>query len=320
MLSAVRSAVIFGHGGQDGSLLWEHLAAQGYRLHGVGRTGRRDSVPTATDEVPAIRDRAALKRYLADVGPHEVYYLAAYHRSSEARDSGSVLDEWEPTFAVNAQGFLNVLDALREVSPQTRVFYAASSHVFQGDDARLLDEDTPIFPAGFYGIAKAAGLQLAREYRARHKLHVSTGILFNHESHLRSRNFLSRKVIDGAREIRDGRCTQIELGNLDAVVDWSYAGDFVAGFQATLLRASPDEYVFASGTGHTVRDFVQIAFGCFGLDWEKHVVVNPSRLTAWVPRRVGNPARIFQRTGWKTTHGLESTIQTIVRNLDHSGS
>jgi GDPmannose 4,6-dehydratase len=320
MISDDKSAAIFGYGGQDGSLLWAHLAAQGYRLHGVGRTGRRDSVSTATDEVPAIGDRAALKRYFADVGPHEVYYLAAYHRSSEARDSGNLLNEWEPTFAVNTQGFLNVLDALREVSPQTRVFYAASSHIFRGDDAKPLDEETPIFPAGFYGIAKAAGVQLAHEYRVRHKLHVSTGILFNHESHLRSRNFLSRKVIDGAREIRDGRRTQIELGDLDAVVDWSYAGDFVSGFQATLLQAPPDEYVFASGIGHTVREFVQIAFDCFGLDWEKHVIVNPSRLTALVPRRVGNPARIFQRTGWKTKHGLESMIQTIVRNLDCTGS
>lgn len=312
-----KSAVIFGHSGQDGSLLWDHLAAQGYRLHGVGRTTRRDSVTWATGEVPATADRASLKRYLAEVRPGELYYLAAYHRSSEARDHGNVLDEWEPTFAVSGQGFLNVLDALREVSSATRVFYAASSLIYRGDDAQRLDEATPIFPTGFYGIAKAAGLHLAREYRVRHKLHVSTGILFNHESHLRSRDFLSRKVIEGARAIRKGRQTQLELGDLDAVVDWSYAGDFVAGFQAALCAAPPDEYVFASGIGHTVRDFVRIAFGCFELDWEKHVVVNPTRLTARVPRRVGNPARLFDRTGWKTTHDLKATINAMVRNLGY---
>lgn len=306
-----KRAAIIGCEGQDGRLLYQRLDARGYQVAGLDRGRVRCNFPAQLAEVD-ILDFEQVRAFIAGFAPAEVYYLAAYHHSSQ---------EKLPTFNrliaasmdVNLLGLANFLEGIWQAAPATRLFYAASSHIFKGSGSSVQDESTPVTPACAYGISKAAGLFSCRMYREHHGVFASVGILYNHESSYRTENFVSRKIVTSAVNIKHGTQQGLVLGDLSAVVDWGYAPDYVEAMHRLLLAEKPGEYIVATGKPHTVGDFVRIAFGCVGLESGKYVTESAHNISRTQPRLVGNPARIRQDTGWYAATEFEQMIQTMVQ-------
>ena len=223
------------------------------------------------------------------------------------------------SFAVHVAGLVNTLEAVQAHAPSCSVFYAASSHVFAGSDTETQDESTAFAPTDAYGITKVAGVHVCRSYRAR-GLRVSAGLLYNHESRYRGRGFVSSRIVDGACAAREalnrGAPYVLKLGHLGAVVDWGYAPDYVAAMRAITARAadgSADDYVVASGVGHTVGDLARVAFAAVGLDSRDHVQEDPSLLRKRPGRLVGDASKLRRETGWAPSLSFEEMVKTLVR-------
>lgn len=295
----MKRAVLVGCDGQDGRLLRENLSRKGYAVTGVGR------------HTIDITDHAAVLDLVAASAPDEIYYLPAVHHSSEnlTRDDHAL---FRASFAVHVTALIHFLDAMRQRAPQSRLFYAASSHVFGDDAPSPQDEATPFAPTGIYGITKAAGVQTCRFYRAQHGLFVSTGILYNHESSLRAPSFVSKKIVDAALRIKAGRQDKLQLGTLAAEVDWGYAPDFVEAFHRILALDHPDDFVIATGEAHSVGELVQIAFSRLGLDWKNFVEEDKTLLRKSVTTRIGNPAKLERATGWRPSVSFARMIEILV--------
>ncbi len=287
MKQTLKTAVIIGSQGQDGRLLSEHLRTQGYTLIGI-------DVGSETD----ICDPVQVSDLVKKVRPAEIYHLAAYHQSSEGH-SDEGLTSIHEFYRINVFSLLNCLEAIRISSPATRLFYAASSHVFGEPKQPLQNEETPLSPVSAYGITKTDGLNWCRSYRERYGIFASTGILYNHESPLRGPSFLSKKIMKGALDIRDGKAQKLILGNLSAEADWGYAPDYVEAMHKMLTIDRSSEFIVATGIRHTVQDFVEIAFGLLDLDWRQYVEENPSVIKRIEGARIGDAAKLKAWTGWK---------------------
>ena len=293
----MRKALVIGCGGQDGSYLVEHLHAQGYTVAGVDRG---DAKPPLPEDGPIdIQDKAQVLSLFHAFQADEVYYLAAFHHSSEDLP----VDEHEliqKSFGINTLALNNVLSAVTAKLPKARLFYAASSRIFGDPPDKLQDESTPLNPIDAYGISKTAGLLLCRHYRQQRKVFCSVGILYNHESPRRSGSFVSQKIVRAAVRISQKIQDKLVLSDLDSVVDWGYAPDYVDAMWRILQLDEPADFVIASGALHSVRDFVQIAFESLGLDWAAHVELD-STLTGKSRARVlqGNTTLLESRTGWR---------------------
>jgi GDPmannose 4,6-dehydratase len=288
-------AIIVGCDGQDGRLLRDHLVRTGCDVIGVGR------------RTLDIGDPAAVRAFVASVAPVEIYYLPAVHHSSQELTQTDDLALFRDSFAVHVTGLIHFLEA----AAGARLFYAASSHVFGDDPPSPQDETTPFAPSCIYGITKAAGVHTCRYYRAR-GVFAATGILYNHESALRRPAFVSQKIVQAARRIRDGSGETLELGTLAAAVDWGYAPDFVDAFHRILQLDRPDDFVVATGETHTVGEFAQLAFATLGLDWTAHVTERPGLLGKRVVTRVGNAAKLTGATGWRPSVSFARMIELLV--------
>ncbi|MCC6597278.1 MAG: GDP-mannose 4,6-dehydratase [Alphaproteobacteria bacterium] len=260
-----KTALITGIAGQDGSYLSAFLLAKGYRVHGLVRwDNRNDPLDAFEPDVVLhngdLTDANALSMLLKRVQPDEIYNLAALsHVKVSFETPASAL-------AINAGGTLNLLESIRVLGMEKSVrFYQASSSEMFGGSPAPQNEDTPMQPCSPYGAAKLSAYWLARTYRESYGLHVSNGILFNHESPLRSVDFVTRKITKAVAEMEKGRLEPLVLGNLEAVRDWGYAQDYVEGMYQMLQREKPDDYVLATGKAHSVRDFVVRAFSQIGL-------------------------------------------------------
>jgi GDPmannose 4,6-dehydratase len=222
---------------------------------------------------------------------------------------------------VHVVGFVNVLEALCCAAPRSRVFYAASSHVFGSTNSATQNEDTPFEPRDAYGISKAAGILVCRAYRERRGLHVSAGILYNHESAYRSAEFVSQRIVRGARDARAaydrGETYSIRLGNLNAVADWGYAPDYVDAMVKMLGLPEPGDYVIATGIPHTVADFARIAFEKVGLPWQAYVKEDPSLIRKQTPTLVGNASKLARATGWRPTVSFDEMIDILLVGASH---
>jgi GDPmannose 4,6-dehydratase len=298
--SAMRNAIILGCSGQDGRLLEECLLSKGYTVFGVANSSRCDI--TRAEEV---------EKLVQSEKPAEIYHLAAIHHSSEEVASEDSL-LFRKTYDVNFFSLVSFLEAIRKYSPQTRLFYAASSHVFGNPSTPVQDEATPLSPDSVYGMSKVNGLLACRMFRQKYGVFASVGILYNHESHFRTEKFLSKKIIKAALEIQAGKRDSLIVGNLDAVIDWGYAPDYVEAMHRILQIPMSDEFIVATGIGHTVREFVQIAFEQLGLDWTKYVQQDSSILARKGPVRMGNPSKLLRETGWKPTVGFEEMIRLLL--------
>jgi GDPmannose 4,6-dehydratase len=294
-----RKAIIVGSSGQDGRHLGDLLRQRNYHVRGVTRND--------TD----ITDAASVRNLIGAFCPDEVYLLAACHHSAESRfESDGEL--FAGSLAVHASATVHFLEAIASKAPNARLFFASSSHIFPDSGRYLLDEDSSPAPRSVYAITKYGGMLACRYYREQRGVFASCGILFNHESSLRAPHFLSRKIAIGAARIANGLDNVLEVGDLDAVVDWGYAPDYVEAMSRILQAPGPDDYIVATGIPHTVRDFVDVAFRCAGLDYRDHVRTRPDLLTKKVETRLGNNERLRQRTGWSPTVTFEEMVRRMV--------
>lgn len=305
-------ALVVGCMGQDGRYLTEQLAAKGVEVVGLSRAGLHFA-DGSLDGAVRMDDKGFPEEIIATVRPDRIFYLAAFHHSSEdvvCRDA-EVLRQ---SFAVHVDGLLDLLDALVIHHPSARLFYAASSHVFGAPVQTPQDENTSMLPHCPYGISKMAGVQICRLFRNNHNIFCSNGFLYNHESPRRRGSFLSRKIVKAAVAIQRCHLDALVLGNLDVWVDWGYAPDYTDAMIRILDLDQPDDFIIASGLLHSVRDFLTAVFECVGLDWHDWVRVDPALLKkAHRPGQlVGNPARLEAATGWRSSVNLRQLAKIMV--------
>ena len=258
-----------------------------------------------------ITSAASVRELIGDFSPDEVYLLAAYHYSSESCFEPD--DQlFERSQAIHATTTVHFLEAIACQLPKARLFFAASSHIFPDSGQRLLDECSVPDPRSVYAITKYAGMLACQYYRQQRGVFASCGVLFNHESSLRPSHFLSRKIAIGVASIASGMTQTLEIGDLDAVVDWGYAPDYVDAMWRILQYDRPDNYVIATGVPNTVRDFVQIAFSCVGLNYQDHVRMRPELLTKKIETRLGDSGLLRRRTGWAPMVSFNEMVQLMV--------
>jgi GDPmannose 4,6-dehydratase len=270
--------------------------------------GLSDRQCTLLDCVSAdLTDTPSLEGLLEEHRPDAIYHLAA--QSNVARS----FEIPQETMAANAQGTLALLEAVRRVSPASRLFFAATADLFGDPASTPQNEDTPFRPRSPYGVSKLAGFHLVRIYRERHGLFACSGILYNHESPRRPDSFVTRKITRTAARIKLGLETGLTLGNLDAVRDWGYADDTVAAMQAFLAASQPRDLVIGTGRGHTVRDFAAAAFARLDLAWQDHVTVDPALVRpAESQPLVADPSRARETLGWEPATAFEDLVGLMV--------
>jgi GDPmannose 4,6-dehydratase len=304
-----RRALITGITGQDGSYLAELLLAKGYEVHGIVRRVALEDPENRLARLGAVRDRiklhaASLESYasiyqaVSAVVPHECYHLAAQSFVSYSFD-----DEFS-TLNANINGTHFLLAAVKNSAPHCRFYFAGSSEMFGKAEEVPQSERTPFHPRSSYGISKVCGFELTRNYREAYNLHASSGILFNHESPRRGFEFVTRKITSGVARILAGKAKNLKLGNLDAKRDWGHAREYVQAMWLMLQQPEPDDYVIATGTTHTVQEFVETAFSLAQLDYRDHVVTDPDLFRpAEVNILLGDAAKARQHLGW--THKID---------------
>lgn len=311
-----KSALITGITGQDGAYLAKLLLGKGYQVFGlVARRGsdmrwrlREVGVESDVTYIEGdLLDLSSLARALEVSKADEVYNLAA---------QSFVGTSWQQpvlTAQVSGVGAINVLEAIRIVSPKSHFYQASTSEMFGLIQADRQDETTPFYPRSPYGVAKLMAHWATVNYRESYGLHASSGILFNHESPLRGIEFVTRKVSHAAASIKRGRQKELRLGNIDAKRDWGFAGDYVEAMWLMMQQAEADDYVVATGVTTTVREMCQIAFRHLGMNYEDHVVIDPQFFRpAEVDVLLGNPAKAKAKLGWVPMTSLEQLITMMV--------
>ena len=309
-----KTALITGITGQDGSYLAELLLEQGYRVCGVVRRSSTENfsrIEHLRGQVELYQadllDQTSLAAVLREVGPDEVYNLAAM---------SFVPTSWQQpvlTAEFTALGVTRVLDALRQECPKARFYQASSSEMFGKVRETPQREETPFHPRSPYGVAKVYGHYLTVNYRESYGLFACSGILFNHESPRRGLEFVTRKITDAVARIKLGLATELRLGNLDAKRDWGFAGDYVRAMWLMLQQQEADDYVIGTGETHSVEEFVSIAFGHVGLDWRKYVVQDPRFYRpAEVDLLLADPSKAQARLGWRLEVSFEQLVRMMV--------
>ena len=310
----MKTALITGITGQDGSYLADYLLSLGYRVIGMVRRsstmnfGRIDHIQ---DQITLahgdLLDQTSLLGIMREHRPDEIYNLAA---------QSFVPVSWKQpvlTGEFTALGVTRMLEAMRSVVPEARFYQASSSEMFGKVREVPQKETTPFYPRSPYGVAKVYGHWITVNYRESYDLFACSGILFNHESPRRGMEFVTRKVTHGAAQIKMGLAKELHLGNLDSRRDWGYAGDYVKAMWLMLQQDKPADYVVGTGETHSVRKLAQLAFDYLGLDWEQHVVVDPQFYRpAEVDVLVSDPSRARDELGWKPEVTFEELIQMMV--------
>ena len=311
----MKRALITGITGQDGSYLAEWLLAKGYEVHGIVRRSSTESferIGHLTDRVHLhqadLLDQISLTEVIREVRPLELYNLAA---------QSFVPTSWKQpvlTAEFTATGVTRILEAIRYVDPKGIRFYQASSSEMFGKVREVpQNENTPFYPRSPYGVAKAYGHWITVNYRESYGMYCASGILFNHESERRGKEFVTRKVSDGVARIKHGLARELRLGNLDAKRDWGFAGDYVRAMWLMLQQDEPDDYVIATGETHSVRELVEVAFDCVGLDWKKHVIEDPAFVRpAEVDLLIGDSTKARQKLGWKPEVNFVELVRRMV--------
>ena len=302
-------ALITGVDGQDGVVLGELLAAAGHEVFGLARRPSR-RVGRAVEVVEAdVADPAAVRAVVRDVSPDALYHLAAHHRSSDASDA----EDEQESVRTNLGGAQSVLAAVRAERPGCRVFLAGSCHMFGSRAPSPQDESTPFAPNTIYGVTKVAACHLGRIYREEHGLFVCTGILYQHESPWRGARFVSQRIAKGAVDVLRGHARTLALGDVEAAVDWSSAGDVCDAMMRMIAADRPSDYVVASGLTHTVGELAALAFHHVGLDARDHVVVDPTwRRPAVAGSYVGDASRLRRELGWAPRTTFEDLAALLV--------
>ncbi len=309
-----RKALITGITGQDGSYLAEFLLQKGYEVHGMVRRASTETL----ERIDRMHDRIALHQadlldqlsivtILQDIRPHEVYNFAA---------QSFVPTSWSQpllTGEFTALGVTRMLEAVRLVDPSIRFYQASSSEMFGNVHQEPQNEQTPFWPRSPYGVAKVYGHWITVNYRESYGIFACSGILFNHESPLRGREFVTRKVTAAVARIKFGLQDKLVLGNLDAMRDWGFAGDYIQAAWLMLQQEKPDDYVVATGIKHSVRELVELAFSHAGLDWRGHVEIDKKLLRpAEVNTLCGDAGKARRVLGWEPKVSFAELIRMMV--------
>lgn len=313
----MRRALIVGHSGQDGRILWNQLVARGFSLVGISRRELRVHESSWRESIN-IADADAVQCLVDGFHPEQIYYLAAHHQSSQqlTTDEAAL---WLASWTVHVQGLLHFLHAIRHGRVAARIFYAGSSRVFGQVAASPQSESTPRQPTCVYGITKAMGMMLADYYRRNHGVFASCGILFNHESPLRGHEFVSQRIVNGLLELKTGRAKALQIGNLNARVDWGYAPDYTRAMQLILDADVPDDFVIASGETHSVREMIEVAAEYFDVPWTSSIVENANILQRDTQDLCGDSSRLRQVTGWRPSTSFRDMVKIMVEAASGSG-
>ncbi|MBL63817.1 MAG: GDP-mannose 4,6-dehydratase [Opitutae bacterium] len=312
-------ALITGISGQDGSYLSELLLDKGYEVHGVVRRSAienphhelwrlpRESLDQITLHVGDLESYPSLQSCVRKSQPDEIYHLAACSFVSYS------MEEEFSTLNVNLTGTHHLLSAIKQWAPESRFYFAGSSEMFGNAIQSPQNEQTPFNPRSVYGISKLAGFHLVRNFRERHGLKTSTGILFNHESPRRGFQFVTRKITSYAARIKLGLADSLELGNLDAERDWGHSRDYVKAMWMMLQESEPDDYVVATGVSRTVRMFCEKAFARVGLDYREFVKTNDSlfRVAETTPL-LGDATKAKENLGWEAESCFDEMVVEMV--------
>ncbi len=313
-----KTALVTGILGQDGPYLAKYLLEKRYKVYGMIR---RYSAPNFTnldylgitkeiDYVDAdLTDQSSLLRLIKLLHPDEVYNLAA-QSFVKASFEQPVL-----TTNTNSLGVLYLLESIRLFSPTSKFYQASTSEMFGTNHTNgIQDENTPFHPRSPYGVSKVFAYWMTVNYREAYNIFACNGVLFNHESPIRGIQFVTRKVTDGVARIKLGLEKDIRLGNLDAIRDWGFAGDYVEAMYLMLQQDKPDDYVVGTGVGHSVKDLVKAAFKAIGIsNWQDYVKQDPRFMRpAEVPKLVANPEKAHKVLGWKPKVSFEELIKMMV--------
>jgi len=311
-----KKAIITGITGQDGSYLSEFLLEKGYEVYGLVpryATNPFENIEHILDKVAIVTgdlaDSSSLYRMVEKVQPDEFYNLGA---------QSFVKSSWdlpELTGDVTGVGVARVLEALRQVKPDTRFYQASSSEMF-GKVVETPQKETTLFhPRSPYGVAKVYGHFITVNYRESYGMYACSGILFNHEGPRRGREFVTRKISETAARIKLGLAKELRLGNLEAKRDWGFAGDYVQMMWLMLQQNEPDDYVIGTGENHSVQEFVELAFGQVGLDWTKYVVEDDEfKRPAEVDTLLADPAKAKERLGWEPKVSFAELVKMMVES------
>jgi GDPmannose 4,6-dehydratase len=309
-----RRALITGITGQDGAYLAEFLLGRGYEVHGMVRRASTEGF----ERMEHLRERLHLHQadlldqlsivtLLTTVRPHEVYNLAAQSFVPTSFSQPLLTAEF------TALGVTRVLEAIRLVDPAIRFYQASSSEMFGRVQVEPQNEQTPFWPRSPYGVAKAYGHWITVNCRESYGMFACSGILFNHESPLRGREFVSRKISDAVARIKFGLQSKLQLGNLDAARDWGFAGDYVEAMWLMLQQNEPEDFVIATGVKHMVRELADLAFRHVGLDWQQHVEIDPRLLRpADVSTLCGDASKARAKLGWQPRVSFDELVAMMV--------
>jgi GDPmannose 4,6-dehydratase len=311
-----KTALVTGITGQDGSYLAELLLEKGYRVVGMTRrtsTEVHERIEHIVGDIEIVSgdllDQTSMTSLVNDVRPDEFYNLAAQSFVPTSWNQPVLTGEF------TALGVTRALEAVRHVDRSIRFYQASSSEMFGKVVEVPQTETTPFYPRSPYGVAKVYGHWITVNYRESYDMYACSGMLFNHESPRRGKEFVTRKISDGVARIKHGLASKLHLGNLDAQRDWGFAGDYVRAMWLMLQADEPDDYVIATGRTHSVRDFVRIAFEVAGLgSYEPYVVTDPRFVRpAEVDVLIGDAGKALRKLGWSPEVTFEQLVETMVK-------
>jgi len=307
-------ALITGITGQDGSYLADFLLERGYQVYGMVRrssTEHFDRIDHIMDKIHLVQadllDQLSMINAIKDIAPNEVYNLAAQSFVPTSWDQPVLTGEF------TALGVTRMLEAIRLVNPKIKFYQASSSEMFGKVRETPQNELTPFYPRSPYGVAKVYGHWITINYRESYNIFACSGILFNHESPRRGKEFVTKKITDHVARIKLGKEKELRLGNLDAKRDWGFAGDYVRAMWLMLQQSEPDDYVIATGRTHSVRDFCQIAFEHVGLDYNDFVKIDPRFVRpAEVDLLLGDSTKAQKALKWELKVSFEDLVKMMV--------
>jgi GDPmannose 4,6-dehydratase len=310
----MKKALITGITGQDGSYLAELLLEKGYTVYGMVRRSSTETferVAHIKDRLNLVQadllDELSLIKMLEAAVPEEIYNLAAMSFVPTSWSQPVLTGEF------TGLGVTRLLEAVRLICPRARFYQASSSEMFGKVREVPQTELTPFHPRSPYGVAKAYGHFITVNYRESYDLFALSGILFNHESPRRGKEFVTRKITDGVARIKAGLQEKLPMGNIEAKRDWGFAGDYVRAMWMMLQQSEPDDYVIASGENHSVREFLELAFAHAGLHWEDHVVIDSGLMRpAEVEHLLGDASKARARLGWQAEVDFPGLVRLMV--------
>jgi GDPmannose 4,6-dehydratase len=291
------NAMIVGSEGQDGILMGELLSSMGISYDGINR-GNCD-----------ISDYNQVAKLISNSKPRYLFYFAAQHTSATEEQNQ---ERNRVYFDVNTMGVLNCLDAIKNISPDTHFFFTSSSLIFAPESYALLNERSALSLRDFYTISKHASMKLCELYREKFGIRTTVGIMFNHESRFRKSKFVSKKIVEYVAGLSRGSHGRLVLGDLDTVVDWGAAEDYMEAAFQLLASEKVGEYIFASGQGHTVRNFCEVAFSHVGLNYENYVSTQAESLVRINNTRIGDNSKLREAINWRPKITFEKMIENMV--------